>query len=183
MGRLLINNLHSTGIYDEAKEALASLGQDFDDIANEEDSMGLKNGGLGRLAACFLELARDPELPAIVPVSTTKVWSVPSRSSLMATKLNASGRLAGRRDAHGEIMRPNFSQTIKLYGRVEHQMDDGGNFHPVWVDYKTLEGVPFDVAIVGYGAETVNFLRLWNQINERVRPQHLQRRWLCRSSP
>ena len=40
-------------------------------------------------------------------------------------------------------------------------MDEKGNFHPVWVDYKTLEGVPFDVAIVGYGGETVNFLRLW----------------------
>ena len=59
-------------------------------------------------------------------------------------------------------MRPNFAQEVKLYGRVEHQMDDKGAFHPVWTDYKTIEGVPFDIAIVGYGGETVNFLRLWD---------------------
>ena len=61
-----------------------------------------------------------------------------------------------------EVMRPNFAQEVKLYGRVEHQMDDKGAFHPVWTDYKTIEGVPFDIAIVGYGGETVNFLRLWD---------------------
>jgi len=159
MGRLLINNLHNAGIYDEAKEALASLGQDFDDIANEEDDMGLGNGGLGRLAACFLDSLATLDLPAIG-------YGIHYEFGLFRQEF-----LDGYQIEHPDIwqekgcpwgiMRPNFSQEIKLFGRVEHQMDENGNFHPVWVDYKTLEGVPFDVAIVGYGAETVNFLRLW----------------------
>ena len=61
-----------------------------------------------------------------------------------------------------EVMRPNYVQEIKLYGHVEHQMNDRGVFCPNWVGYKTIEGVPYDIAIVGYGGSTVNFLRLWD---------------------
>ena len=58
-------------------------------------------------------------------------------------------------------MRPNDAQQIRLYGRVEHRIDDKGQFSPQWVDYKTIVGMPYDVAIVGYGTQCVNFLRLW----------------------
>ncbi|MEO0510003.1 MAG: glycogen/starch/alpha-glucan phosphorylase [Verrucomicrobiota bacterium] len=159
MGRLLINNLHNAGIYDETREALAALGQDFDEIVNEEDDMGLGNGGLGRLAACFLDSLATLDLPAIG-------YGIHYEFGLFRQEFKDGHQIEHpdvwqEKGCPWEIMRPNFSQTIKLYGRVEHQMDDKGQFHPVWVDYKTLEGVPFDVGIVGYGAETVNFLRLW----------------------
>jgi starch phosphorylase len=60
-----------------------------------------------------------------------------------------------------QIMRPENTQTIPIYGRIETCMDGNGNRREEWVDYKTLRGVPWDIPVVGYGAQTVNFLRLW----------------------
>ena len=60
-----------------------------------------------------------------------------------------------------EIVRPQYAQKVKLYGHVEHGYDDLGNYRPQWTGFKELEGVPYDLAIVGFETETVNFLRLW----------------------
>lgn len=159
MGRLLVNNVHNSGLFDPTKEALEELGQDFTDIADEEADMGLGNGGLGRLAACFLDSLATLDLPAIG-------YGIHYEFGLFRQEFKDGYQIEHpdawqEKGCPWEIMRPNFAQEIKLYGRVEHQMDENGNFHPVWVDYKTLEGMPFDIAIVGHGAETVNFLRLW----------------------
>lgn len=159
MGRLLVNNLHNAGLFQQTRDALTELGQDFNEISGEEADMGLGNGGLGRLAACFLDSLATLDLPAIG-------YGIHYEFGLFRQEFK-NGHQVEHPDAWQEkgcpweIMRPNFTQEIKLYGRVEHQMDDKGAYKPVWVDYKTLEGVPFDVAIVGYGGETVNFLRLW----------------------
>ena len=160
MGRLLINNLHSSGLYDPAREALEELGQDFEEIASEEADMGLGNGGLGRLAACFLDSLATLDLPAVG-------YGIHYEFGLFQQEFKDGYQIEHpdvwqEKGCPWEVMRPNFSQEIKLYGRVEHQIDDNGNFSPVWTDYKTIEGVPFDIAIVGYGGETVNFLRLWD---------------------
>ena len=159
MGRLLVNNLHNCGMFEATRDALTELGQDFNQIADEEADMGLGNGGLGRLAACFLDSLATLDLPAIG-------YGIHYEFGLFRQEFR-NGHQVEHPDvwqANGcpwEIMRPNFAQQIKLYGRVEQQVDDKGLFRPKWVDYKTLEGVPFDVSIVGYGTETVNFLRLW----------------------
>ncbi|MFU8847912.1 MAG: glycogen/starch/alpha-glucan phosphorylase [Opitutales bacterium] len=159
MGRLLVNNVHNSGLFESTREALAELGQDFDRIADEEPDMGLGNGGLGRLASCFLDSLATLDLPAIG-------YGIHYEFGLFRQEFN-NGFQVEHPDAWQEkgcpweVMRPNYAQDVKLYGRVEHQMDDKGQFHPTWVDYKTLEGMPFDIAIVGHGAETVNFLRLW----------------------
>nr|WP_233246051.1 glycogen/starch/alpha-glucan phosphorylase [Coraliomargarita sinensis] len=159
MGRLLVNNVHNSGLFEPTREALKELGQDFDSIAAEEMDMGLGNGGLGRLAACFLDSLATLDLPAIG-------YGIHYEFGLFRQEFS-NGFQVEHPDAWQEkgcpweIMRPNFVQEVKLYGRVEHRMDDKGKFHPEWVDYSTLEGMPFDVAIVGHGAETVNFLRLW----------------------
>jgi len=159
MGRLLVNNLHNSGLFEPTREALGELGQDFDLIADEEADMGLGNGGLGRLAACFLDSLATLDLPAIG-------YGIHYEFGLFRQEFKNGYQIEHpdvwqEKGCPWEIMRPNFAQTIKLYGRVEHRMDSVGQFHPQWVDYKTLEGVPFDVAIVGYGGDTVNFLRLW----------------------
>jgi starch phosphorylase len=159
MGRLLVNNLHNCGLFEQTRDALADLGQDFNLISGEEADMGLGNGGLGRLAACFLDSLATLDLPAIG-------YGIHYEFGLFRQEFNNGHQVEypdvwQAKGCPWEIMRPNFAQTIKLYGRVEHQMDDKGRLKPVWVDTKTLEGVPFDVAIVGYGGETVNFLRLW----------------------
>jgi starch phosphorylase len=159
MGRLLVNNLHNCGLFEQTRDALADLGQDFNLISGEETDMGLGNGGLGRLAACFLDSLATLDLPAIG-------YGIHYEFGLFRQEFNNGHQVEfpdvwQAKGCPWEIMRPNFAQTIKLYGRVEHQMDDKGRLKPVWVDTKTLEGVPFDVAIVGYGGDTVNFLRLW----------------------
>lgn len=159
MGRVLLNNLHNAGIYEAARDALKELGQDVDALAEEEDDMGLGNGGLGRLAACFLDSLATLDLPSVG-------YGIHYEFGLFRQAFE-DGHQVEHPDAWmlkgcpWEIMRPNYTQHIKLYGRVEHQIDSRGNFSPVWVDYKTLEGVPYDIPIVGYGGDTVNFLRLW----------------------
>ncbi len=159
MGRLLVNNLHNSGLFEQTKEALAALGQDIDEIAGEEADMGLGNGGLGRLAACFLDSLATLDLPAVG-------YGIHYEFGLFRQEF-VNGHQVEHPDVWlekgcpWEVMRPNHAQKVRLYGRVEHQMDSKGTFSPTWVDYKTIEGMPYDISIVGYGGDTVNFLRLW----------------------
>ena len=160
MGRLLVNNLHNTGLFEQTRDALSELGQDFDTIADEEADMGLGNGGLGRLAACFLDSLASLDLPAIG-------YGIHYEFGLFRQEFKDGYQIEHpdawmEKGCPWEVMRPNFAQEVQLYGRVEHHVDDKGAFRPVWVDQKTIEGVPYDIAIVGYGGETVNFLRLWD---------------------
>ncbi|TVP79368.1 MAG: glycogen/starch/alpha-glucan phosphorylase [Puniceicoccaceae bacterium] len=160
MGRLLINNLHNSGLFEPTRDALAELGQDFTEIADEEADMGLGNGGLGRLAACFLDSLATLDLPAIG-------YGIHYEFGLFRQEFKDGHQIEHpdvwmEKGCPWEVMRPNFAQEVQLYGRVEHRMDDKGEFSPVWVDTKVIEGVPYDISIVGYGGETVNFLRLWD---------------------
>ena len=160
MGRLLVNNLHNAGLFEQTREVLQELGHDFDVIVDEEADMGLGNGGLGRLAACFLDSLASLNLPAIG-------YGIHYEFGLFLQEFKDGFQVEHpdnwlEKGCPWQVMRPNQMQEVKLYGRVEHQMDDKGAFHPQWVDYKTIEGVPYDIPIVGYGAETVNFLRLWD---------------------
>lgn len=160
MGRLLINNLHNAGLYEAMREALSELGQDFSEIAIEEADMGLGNGGLGRLAACFLDSLATLDLPAVG-------YGIHYEFGLFRQEFKDGHQVEypdawQEKGCPWEVMRPNYLQEVQLYGRVEHQVDDKGQYHPVWVDCKTVVGVPFDIGIVGYGGETVNFLRLWD---------------------
>lgn len=160
MGRLLVNNLHNAGLFTQTRDALNELGQDFEQIADEEADMGLGNGGLGRLAACFLDSLATLDLPAIG-------YGIHYEFGLFRQEFKNGHQIEHpdvwmEKGCPWEVMRPNFAQTVQLFGRVEHQMDSKGVFKPKWVDYKTIEGVPYDIGIVGYGGETVNFLRLWD---------------------
>lgn len=160
MGRLLINNLHNAGLFEQTRDALTDLGQDFTAIADEEADMGLGNGGLGRLAACFLDSLATLDLPAIG-------YGIHYEFGLFRQEFKDGYQIEHpdvwmEKGCPWEVMRPNFSQKVQLYGRVEHKMDSKGVFKPKWVDYKLIEGVPYDICIVGYGGETVNFLRLWD---------------------
>ena len=159
MGRLLNSNLCNLGIRDVVKEALHDMGYDFDMLSEEEHDMGLGNGGLGRLAACFLDSMATMDLPAIG-------YGIYYQFGLFRQEFE-NGRQVEHPDdwlKYGNpwaIVRPQYSQRVKLYGRVEHGYNDLGDYDPKWVDTKYVEGVPYDLAIVGYETETVNFLRLW----------------------
>lgn len=160
MGRMLVNNLHNTGVYDEAREAIESLGLDWDEIVEEELDMGLGNGGLGRLAACFLDSLATLDLPAVG-------YGIYYEFGLFKQEF-VNGHQVEHPDSWKkfgtpwEIVRPEYTQHIKVYGRVEQIFDEFGDSREVWVDTKTIEGVPYDIPIAGYGTNTVNFLRLWS---------------------
>jgi glycogen phosphorylase len=159
MGRLLANNVINAGLDAAVRSALDDLGLDYDTLCSQEEDMGLGNGGLGRLAACFLDSLATLNLPAVgygiyYEFGIFRQAFVDGRQIEMPDAWRKFG-------CPWEIVRPEYARTIKLYGRVEMSFDERGNPSPAWVDTTELVGVPYDIPIVGYGAETVNFLRLW----------------------
>lgn len=159
MGRVLSNNLVNLRVRKAAAAALKSLGQDLEAVADEEADMGLGNGGLGRLAACFLDSLATMNIPAIG-------YGIHYEFGLFRQTF-VQGRQVEVADAWLEnnnpwlIRRPNFRVRVPLYGRVVNRIDDRGNHLAELVDTKDLVGVPWDVPIAGFNASSVNFLRLW----------------------
>lgn len=160
MGRMLVNNMHNTGVYEESRAAIESLGLDWDEIVEEELDMGLGNGGLGRLAACFLDSLATLDLPAIG-------YGIYYEFGLFKQAF-VNGHQIEHPDSWKkfgtpwEIVRPEYTQHINIYGRVAREFDCNGDCREMWVDTKTIEGVPYDIPIAGYDTKTVNFLRLWS---------------------
>ena len=159
MGRLFGNNLLATGLYDTAKAALTSLGQDFEKIREAEVDMGLGNGGLGRLAACFLDSLATLDYSALG-------YGIYYEFGLFRQAI-ANGHQVEHPDNWilfgdpWEVARPEYTQKVQYYGRIENVFDDSGNYRPHWVGTKTILGVPHDIPTAGYGTGTVNLLRLW----------------------
>jgi len=159
MGRLFENNLLASGLYQTAHEALKSLGLDYTDVREAEMDMGLGNGGLGRLAACFLDSMATLDYPAMG-------YGIHYEFGLFKQEFANGHQLEfpDRWMPFGnpcEIVRAEYSQKVCLYGRVVNVFDDHGNYKSKWVDFNTVIGVPHDIPIAGYGTNTVNLLRLW----------------------
>jgi starch phosphorylase len=159
MGRLFGNNLQATGLFDTAKAALTLLGQDFERIRDAEVDMGLGNGGLGRLAACFLDSLATLDYPAL-GYGIYYEFGLFKQAFVNGNQVESPDNwmLFGN---PWEVVRPEYTQEVRLYGRVENVFDDRGNYRPRWENTKTILGVPYDVPIAGYGTKTVNLLRLW----------------------
>ncbi len=159
MGRLLENNLRNSGLYEAATQALSELGKDLDVILSKEPDMGLGNGGLGRLAACFMDSLSTLNLPAIG-------YGIHYEFGLFRQEF-VDGRQVEHPDAWmrdgspWKIARPSYRQTVHLYGRVVQKFDDHGHPRHEWIDTKCLLGLPWDIPVVGYDSHTVNVLRLW----------------------
>ena len=159
MGRLFGNNLLATGLLDTAHAALKGLGQDFEKIRESEVDMGLGNGGLGRLAACFLDSLATMDYPALG-------YGIYYEFGLFRQSF-VNGHQVETPDnwiifgSPWEVVRPEYTQEVRIFGRVENVFDDRGHYRPRWVDTKTILGVPHDIPTAGYGTQTVNMLRLW----------------------
>lgn len=159
MGRLLENNLRNSGLYDATKQALSEMGKDLTTVLDQEPDMGLGNGGLGRLAACFMDSLSTVNLPAIG-------YGIHYEFGLFRQEFVKGKQIehpdAWMRDGSPwKIARPSYRQTIQLYGRSVQKFDDTGKSRFEWVDTKQLLGLPWDIPIVGYDSHTVNVLRLW----------------------
>ena len=159
MGRLFGNNLLATGLLGAAEAALKGLGQDFEKIRESEVDMGLGNGGLGRLAACFLDSLATQDYPAL-GYGIYYEFGLFKQSFVDGHQVEAPDNwiIFG---SPWEVVRSEYTQEVRLFGRVENVFDDRGNYRPRWVDTKTILGVPHDIPTAGFGTQTVNLLRLW----------------------
>lgn len=159
MGRLLTNNLLNNGVYGLFDEALKNLGQDLEVLIDQEYDMALGNGGLGRLAACFLDSMATLDLPSLG-------YGIRYEFGLFRQQF-VQGKQVEHPDnwlIYGdvwEICRPEYTQNVELYGHVDNVFDDLGRYRPKWRPTTIIKGVPYDVPICGYGTNTVNYLRLW----------------------
>lgn len=166
MGRLLSNNLQNLQVFKVSKEALKALGKDLSVLCDEEPDMGLGNGGLGRLAACFIDSLASLGYPAVG-------YGIHYEHGLFKQEFQ-NCRQIERPDTwreYGnpwEICRPESVQLIPIYGYVETIFDENAGSHKVWHAGRKLKGVPWDIPIVGYGAKTVNILRLWESRSDEA---------------
>ncbi len=159
MGRLLENNLRNLEIFEAAREALASFGKDIDAIADKAPDMGLGNGGLGRLAACFLDSLTTLDLPSVG-------YGIYYEFGLFRQTFEDDRQVEKpdewrRYGTPWGITRPEYAVDVRLYGHVEKKFDEFGQCHIEWVGGKEVRGVPHDIPIAGFRTDTVNVLRLW----------------------
>ncbi|WP_339769067.1 glycogen/starch/alpha-glucan phosphorylase [uncultured Paraglaciecola sp.] len=159
MGRLTSNNLHNLGLFEPTEKALNELGVNLTDIMEEEQDMALGNGGLGRLAACFIDSLATLDLPAVG-------YGLHYEHGLFRQEIQ-NGEQIERPDSwrdYGnpwEICRPESIQDIPLYGYVETKYGENGRINKEWHPGLIVKGLPWDIPVVGYGGKTVNVLRLW----------------------
>ena len=159
MGRVLSNNLVNLQLKDVATAALAELGQDLETVADEESDMGLGNGGLGRLAACFLDSLATMDIPAI-GYGIHYEFGLFRQTFALGRQVEVADNWLANNNPW-LIRRPNYRVSVPLYGRVKHSTDDRGNHSAELVETRNLLGVPWDIPIAGFAGSSVNFLRLW----------------------
>jgi len=160
IGRLLLNNLINLGLYDQMQQALKESGLNLDDLLEGEEEPGLGNGGLGRLAACFLDSMATLEIPAmgygiryefgIFDQVIQDGWQVEHPDNWL------------RFGNPWEIPRPDYMVEVKFGGHTETYVESSGKTGVRWSPRVTVFGTPYDTPVPGYGNNTVNTLRLWS---------------------
>jgi len=160
MGRLLTNNMMSLGMYQSCKDAMSELGLDLEDVLDNESDAGLGNGGLGRLAACFLDSMATMELPA-VGYGILYEFGIFNQKIIHGHQVEFPEQWLQNTNPW-VIERPEYKAHIKYYGKTIYHTDSHGKPKVSWVDTDEVIALPFDVPIAGYGNNTVNTLRLWS---------------------
>jgi starch phosphorylase len=160
MGRLLRTNLVNLELLDEARQIAQDLGVDLDRLFEEEPDAGLGNGGLGRLAACFLDSMATLGLPAFG-------YGIRYEFGIFRQAIHNGYQVEHpdewlRFGNPWEFERPEHALPVRFYGRVERHLDSKGHLQVRWVDTQNVLGVPYDTPILGYGRSNVNTLRLWS---------------------
>jgi len=160
IGRSLSNNLINLGIYDLCEDALKKIGVSLSDIIETESDAALGNGGLGRLAACFLDSLATLGMPGF-GYGINYEFGIFKQKIVNGYQVEQPDHWL-REESPWLIEKTHEVCIVPLYGRVEIEKDVNGNYKPFWKDWKFLYGVPYDMPIVGYGAKTVNYLRLYS---------------------
>ena len=160
MGRAMGNNLINMQAYKPVKEAMEELGLDLNVIEDQEPDAALGNGGLGRLAACFLDSLATLGYPAYG-------CGIRYRYGMFKQEIRDGYQVEVPDNwlADGnpfELRRPEYAMTVKFGGYVALRTDENGQSHFVQEGYQAVRAVPFDLPIVGYGNGIVNTLRIWD---------------------
>jgi starch phosphorylase len=159
LGPHLGNNLINLGIYEPVRKAVEAVGQDLDKLLEQEEEPGLGNGGLGRLAACYMDSLSTLEIPAIgfgiryehgiFHQEIQNGWQVEMTDNWLQL------------GNPWEIVRPEVQFEVKLGGRTQTYRDQDGRQRVRWVPDRVVKGTPYDTPISGYRVNTCNTLRLW----------------------
>lgn len=160
LGQSLRNNLMNIGLLQQAEQAVTELGFDFEHITAEEPDAALGNGGLGRLAACFIDSMATLDIAA-------SGHGIKYEYGLFKQSIQHSQQVEQPDDwhsMHSPWLIEHHSQLmlIPLGGHIEESYDIEGNYNPMWMDWKVIVGIPHDYLVTGYGGKTVNTLRLYS---------------------
>jgi starch phosphorylase len=159
MGRAMGNNVINSGMEEAVADAMSELGYTWEEFREKEIDAGLGNGGLGRLAACFLDSLATMDLPAFGYGLRYDYGIFRQEIENGYQKEQPDEWL---RDGNPwEIERPDVQVPVRFEGRVEMRQENG-RLTAHWVDAHTVLGIAYDMPIVGYGGSTVNTLRLWS---------------------
>lgn len=157
MGRLLGNALINMNYYDECYNILKEDGYSLEDIRDHEQEMALGNGGLGRLAACFLDSMATLELPAF-GYGIRYEYGIFEQDIMNGYQVERADNWL-KLGNPWEIIRRNLIFKVKFYGRVAEDGNNHLKFH--WIDTQDVNAIAYDIPIPGYATDTVNNLRLW----------------------
>lgn len=159
IGRALGNHLLNLDIEKETREALHHFSVELEDLMAEEPDAGLGNGGLGRLAACFMDSCATLQLPVIG-------YGIRYEYGMFLQHIEKGYQVEEPdhwlRDGNPwEVARSEYEQTIHFGGRTEHFQDSNGIDRVRWLETNDVIAIPYDVPVSGYRNETINTLRLW----------------------
>jgi starch phosphorylase len=159
MGPHLGNNLINLGLYEKVEEAMNELGLDLDDLKDQEEEPGLGNGGLGRLAACFLDSLATLDIPAIG-------YGIRYEFGIFDQKIKDGWQVEItdkwlRFGNPWEIPQLELSQAIKYGGYTRSYYDRQGKYRVYWIPEYVVIAVPYDTGVLGYATNTTAILRLW----------------------
>lgn len=160
MGPQLGSNLLNLGIEEEARAALEGLGVGFEEVLACEEEPGLGNGGLGRLAACYLDSLATLERPAI-GFGIRYEFGIFDQEIHDGWQVEKTDNWLDNGNPW-EIPKPDLNYPVNWGGHVEHYTDDAGDDRVRWIPGRVIKGVAYDTPIQGYGVHTCNVLTLWS---------------------
>ncbi|MGH7266519.1 MAG: glycogen/starch/alpha-glucan phosphorylase [Candidatus Rokuibacteriota bacterium] len=159
LGRMLLSHIVNLGAYEAYSAAMERLGYRLEDLAEEEWDAGLGNGGLGRLAACFLDSAATLALP-FYGYGIRYEYGIFAQRVVDGFQVEAPDNWL-RYGNPWEIARPDALYPVRFYGRVEYGKDEQGRDRFEWRDAEGVMAMAYDIPVPGYRNDTVNSLRLW----------------------
>jgi starch phosphorylase len=159
-GPHLANNLINLGIYDETELAMRQLGLDLNVLIEQEEEPGLGNGGLGRLASCFMDSLATLDVPAIGYGIRYEygIFDQQIRDGWQVETTDKWLRLGNP----WALERPEDAFEVKMGGRTERRTDASGRLRVLWIPQRVVRGIPHDTPILGYKTNTANTMRLWS---------------------